>query len=261
MGEYADLPELRMFYEVEGDGEPLVLLHGGFGGAYMFSQQIPMFSEHFRVFVPEQRGRGRTPDVPGPFTYQLLTDDIIAFLEKIVNHPAHIVGVSDGGIVGLYLAMKRPDILRKAVFIGANFHWNGIVPGSGWTELAAEDEAWDMPRQRYAALSPDGPEHWPVIFSKVQKMASKEPTFKVSDLGTVSIPVLIMSGDDDAISLEHTIAMYQALPEAQLAIIPGTSHAEFVEKPALVNQLILDFLTEEEPPSTLLPIRRRKPIG
>jgi pimeloyl-ACP methyl ester carboxylesterase len=256
MGEYADLNGVHMYYEVHGVGDSLVLLHGGFGGVHSWEAQVSDLAERYRAFVPEQRGRGHTPDIEGPISYQILVDDAIAFLERVAGPPAHLIGASDGGIIGLMVAMQRPDLLRKLVTIGANFHHEGLVPASMWTEASPDDEAWATPRRRYEAVSPDGADHFPVVLAKLQRMWREEPTLQTSDLTTISIPVLVAAGDDDAIKPEHTIALYEALPNGQLAVIPGTSHAVFMEKPGLLNQLILAFLAEDGPPDTILPIRR-----
>jgi pimeloyl-ACP methyl ester carboxylesterase len=250
-----------MFYEVHGAGHPVVLLHGGLGGTISWTQQVPALVQWYQVFVPEQRGRGRTPDVPEPITYQSLTDDVVSFLTDVVSTPTHLVGASDGGIVGLIVAMQRPELLRRLVCLGANFHRDGFVAGSGWKELSADHPSWALPRERYEAISPDGAEHWPVIFGKLQRMWNEEPTFRPGDLNTISMPVLVMAGDDDAVSLTHTVELYEALPQGQLAIVPGTSHAAFLEKPDLVNELIVRFLQEEGSPETMLPIRRRTQLA
>lgn len=256
MDGYVNLKHVRMFYETHGAGDPLVLLHGAMGGAYAWPLQIPAFAEKYRVLVPEQRGRGRTPDVEGPLHYQTMADDTIEFLERIAGGRSCIVGASDGGIIGLFVALQRPDLVTKLVAIGANFHKDALV-WEGFAESSADDEEWAMPRERYAMLSPDGAEHWPIIFNKVKEMALAEPTLTTDDLATISIPVLVMVGDDDIVAPEHTIALYESLPAGQLAVIPGASHVSFMEKPELVNRIILDFLAEEGPPFTLQPIRRR----
>lgn len=220
-----------------------------------------MLADQYRVFAVEQRGRGRTPDADGPISYQLLTEDAAAFIERMIGGPAHVVAASDGGIVGLLLAMQRPELVARLVVIGANFHRDGLIAGSGWSDASPADPAWEMPRRRYAELSPDGPEHWPVVFAKLARMWREEPNLTPEDLAHIGAPVLVMSGDDDAVALPHTVTLYESLAQAQLAVVPGTSHAVFVEKPELVNRLILDFLAEREPPSTLLPIRRRGDQG
>ena len=257
MDKYAELSNLRMAYEEHGEGDALLLLHGGMGGAYSWTNQTPVFSEKFRVLIPEQRGRARTPDVEGPLSYQKMADDTIEFLESEVKGHVYIVGASDGGIIGLYLAMQRPDLVRKLVSLGANFHKDGLA-WKGLEEISAEDEEWAMPRERYSAVSPDGPEHWPVIFDKVKKMALVEPTLTTDNLASISVPVLVMVGDDDIVAHDHTIALYESLPFGQLAVIPGASHPTIFEKPELVNGLILDFLAEEGPPVTYQPVRRSK---
>lgn len=257
MGERVDLNGISTFYEVHGDGDPLVLLHGGFGGADLWGAQIADLEGQYRVLVPEQRGRGRTADGEGPITYQLLADDLVAFLERVVGTPAFLVGASDGGNVGLIVAMQRPDLLRKLVTIGANFDRDGLLPAASmWTDLAPDHEAWAGRRAVYEEVSPDGPDHFPVVFDKLQAMWRQGPMLTVGDLATIPIPVLVIAGDDDVIRHEHTITLYESLRQGQLAIVPGTSHGVFAEKPELLDRLIVDFLNEEGSPDTMFPIRR-----
>jgi len=254
---YADVNGVHMYYETSGAGEPLLLLHGGFGGVHLFGGQVAAFAQRYRVLVPEQRGRGHTPDAEGPISYQLLADDIIAFLEAEVGEPVRLVGVSDGGIVGLLVAIQRPELLAKLVTVGANFHGDGLLSSTLWTDASPDDEAWAAPRQRYAAVSPDGPDHFPVVFAKLQHMwRDGQPTLSTGDLARIPVPVLVVVGDDDVIDHAHTVTMYEAIPGGQLAVIPGASHAVFMEKPELLNRIVLDFLAEQGSPETMLPVRR-----
>ncbi len=147
MDKQAELSSVKMFYEDHGEGDPLVLIHGAMGGAHAWPNQIEAFANTYRVFVPEQRGRGRTPDVEGPLSYQVMTDDTVEFLERTAEGKAHIVGASDGGIIGLFLAMQRPDLVSKLVTIGANFHKDGLAM-QGFEDSTAEDEDWAMPREK-----------------------------------------------------------------------------------------------------------------
>jgi pimeloyl-ACP methyl ester carboxylesterase len=256
VGNYADVNGVHMYYETHGAGDPILLLHGGLGGAHVWQAQVLDLAERYQAFIPELRGRGRTADVDGEISYQSQAEDIIAFLERVVLSPVHLIGASDGAVVGLFVAMQRPELLRSLVTIGGNFHRDGLMPGNRFTEASASDETWAMSRQRYQEVSPDGPAHWPIVFAKLQRMWRDEPTIHVSDLRAVSIPVLVMAGDDDIVQHAHTIALYEALPLGQLAIVPAASHAVFLEKPGLVNRLILEFLDEAGPPKTMLPIRR-----
>jgi pimeloyl-ACP methyl ester carboxylesterase len=110
----------------------------------------------------------------------------------------------------------------------------------------------------YAQVSPDGRDHFPVVAAKIEHMAATEPTLTTADLGRVRARTLVMAGDDDAIAPAHTDALYRGIPGSELAVIPGTSHALIIEKPALCNEIILDFLTGDPVP-TFMPIRRAQP--
>jgi len=253
---YVDVDGVHTYYEASGDGEPVVLLHGGFGGTHLFGALVPAFAEHYRVFVVEQRGRGRTADVDGPISYQVLADDMVGFIEQVIEEPTRLVGFSDGGVVGLLVAIQRPGLLKRLVTVGANFHREGLIGAELWTSASPDDEDWTGPRQRYAEVSPDGPDHFPVVFGKLQRMWREEPTLGEEDVAAIPIPVLVVAGDDDVIRHQHTVALYEALPHGQLAIIPGASHAVFMEKPILLSGILLDFLAEEGSPQTILPVRR-----
>lgn len=252
---------VELYHEVHGEGEPLLLIHGSLGGVQSWPAQLPVLAEKYRVYVVEERGRGHTPDVPGPFHYNDMADDTVAFIERVVGEPVHLVGASDGGIVSLLIGMRRPGVVRRMVVIGANFHHNAIIKDSGWSDLDPNATWLDGPRARYAAASPDGPDHWPEIVRKVTEMGNTEPELTTTDLAGIDVPVLVMAGDDDAMRLEHVVELYEALPQGQLAIVPGTSHVCFMEKPAVVNALILDFLAADLPPQTMLPVRRRSAVS
>jgi pimeloyl-ACP methyl ester carboxylesterase len=247
-----------LYFEEHGAGDPLLLLHGGLGGVHSWPAQIPALAARYRVIVPEQRGRGRTPDHDGPLSYDGMTQDTAALIEERAPRGVHVVGASDGGVIGLMLAIHRPELVRRLVVIGANFHQDGLLTESGWTSLPADDPAWTRPRERYAAVSPDGAAHWPIIFAKLVALWEREPELSDAELRSIEAPVLVIAGDDDAVALTHTAALYGALRHGQLAVVPGTSHACFVEKPDLVNRLIFDFLAAEGHPETLLPIRRAR---
>jgi pimeloyl-ACP methyl ester carboxylesterase len=129
---YLDLRGQRVWHATFGiQGEPVVLLHGGFANADSWMLQAPALkAAGFRVYVPERRGHGRTPDVEGPITYGLMADDTIAYLDTVIGGPAHLVGWSDGAVVALLVAMRRPDLVSRMVLVGQYFHSDGKVPGS-----------------------------------------------------------------------------------------------------------------------------------
>lgn len=248
---YVDAGGVHTWYAEHGAGYPLVLLHGGFADASEFGPNIPALAARFRVLTPERRGHGHTPDVAGPLSYQLMADDTAAFLDTLGIGQAHLVGHSDGGNVALLLALARPDLVGQLVLISANFHHDGLVSGLDIDELTTSTYL----AEAYANVSPDGPDHFPVVAAKIVHMATTEPTLGTADLARVTSRTLVMAGDDDAISAEHTLALYRGIPDSELAIIPGTSHALTIEKPDLCNQVILDFLTTGPVP-TYMPIRR-----
>ena len=180
-----------------------------------------------------------------------MASDTIAFLETVVGEPAHLVGCSDGAVVGLLVALRRPDLIRKLVFVAGVFHRNGWAPGV----IDPDRTPPEFLERLYGELSPDGAEHYPVVVAKLAKMHVAGPTLAVADLNRIGSRTLVMIGDDDEVRLEHAIELYRSLPDGELAIIPGTSHGLLVEKPVLCNTLIIDFL-KTDPVPTMAPIRR-----
>lgn len=248
---------VSMYYDTFGDsGDTLVLLHGALGGGYVLGDFAERLSSDHLVLVPDMRGRGHTADVPGELSFTAMVQDVAGFVEEVARGPVHLVGISDGGIIGLGVAMASPSSLRTLVAIGANYHFDGLVPGAGFLDTPHDDDSLAPLRDAYGEMSPDGPDHWPVIYEKVMAMAATQPTWTVGDLNSIDVPTLVISGDDDLISLEHTVSLYRAVPEARLAVIPGASHACFMERPELVAGMILEFIEDPVAPKTMLPIRR-----
>ncbi|HLU55813.1 MAG TPA: alpha/beta hydrolase [Pseudonocardia sp.] len=246
---------LPTWYADHGSGDPLVYLHGGFSSSGELDPVLDRYAAHFHVYTPDRRGHGRTPDVPGPFTYEAYAADAVAFLDEVVGGPAHLVGYSDGAITALHVALARPELVRRMVLISGQFHQSGLIPAFfHGPDAVAELEATPL-AAAYAERSPDGPEHFRVVAEKVLESALTGPTLAAEQLAGVRARTLVVSGDDDAVTLEHTIEMYRSLPDAELAVVPGTSHLLIMEKPELVARLVLDFLTTDPVP-TMAPIRR-----
>lgn len=203
-------------------------------------------AENFWVLVPDRRGHGRTPDVEGPYTFEAMAQETISFIEQTVGGPADLVGFSDGGNVALHVARDRVDLVRKVVSIGANFHHDGLHPAVR-AELRYSDPTapvWHSVRRSHEATSPDGAEHWPVFMRKVIEMGLTGPTMTAADLRHVHCPVLVVAGDDDIVLQQHTTMLFESLPQAQLAVIPGVSHIVPDENSAPVSSLVLDFLLD-----------------
>ncbi len=252
MATYVQLGAVNTWYDEHGQGEPLVLMHGGLADARWFGPNLPALAEHFHVYTPERRGHGHTPDVEGPITYQLMTDDTIAFLENVVGQPADLVGHSDGAFVAMQVAMQRPELVKRLVMVSGGFNKRGeAAPDAEWNV----DQLAEFVGPAYGEVSLDGIDHFKVVATKIGEMAAVEPNLQASDLAKVTQRSLVVFSDDDLVTLTHAVEMYDALPNAELAIVPGTSHFLTQEKPDLVNKLVVDFLTTE-PVATVAPIRR-----
>jgi pimeloyl-ACP methyl ester carboxylesterase len=250
---YEEVGGVRTWYDEQGEGEPLVLLHPGGADARGWAPNLDALAAHFHVFTPERRGHGRTPDVEGPITYELMAQDTISFLEGVVGRAAHLVGCSAGASLALQVALRRPELARRVVSVSGVFHRDGWIPDAIDPEMTPPE----VLKRGYAELSPDGADHFPVVFAKLARMNWEEPTLDASDLSGVTSRTLIMIGDDDEVTLEHAIAMYRGLPDAELAVVPGTSHGLLHEKPALCNAMLVEFLTTDPVP-TMAPVRRSR---
>lgn len=221
-----------MYYAIQGDGPTLVLLHGGGdSGAHTFEQQFATFSLHHRIVAPDQVGQGHTPDVPGPLSYTRMMQDTAAVLQLLKLRNVDVMGFSDGGILALMLAVRHPELVRRLVISGVN-----IAPEG----LTAEE------REGLRAAQSPRPK---TVDQKLTQLWLNSPTpteLNVALLATIHKPVLVISGDRDAITLEHTLQIYRALPEAELCILPGTDHGTFSGRPAWINPIITAFLDRPE---------------
>ena len=239
---YVDVAGQRVWHEVSGDGDPLVLLHGAFGGAVSFAGQTPaLVAAGFKVHVPERRGHAHTPDVDGPLTYSVMGDDTIGYLAQELPGGAHLVGWSDGAVVALLVALRRPDLVRRMVLIGQYYNSSGKVVGSQLDAMLATPEAMEFLRRGYDPVSPDGPDHFTVVYEKTMHMLATEPEIDLATLGAITAPTLVLQGDRDEVTIAHSLEVVEALPDARLAVLPGT-HLLPLESPELVNALIVSFL-------------------
>ena len=262
MGDYVELGGVRTWYDEQGAGSPVVLLHGGLMTNESWSAQMPVLSSQWHVYAPERRAHGRTPDVDGPLSFDDMATDTILFLESVVREPAALVGWSHGGIVGLLVASARPDLVSKLVVVGTPFDTTGTVLDVGEMAAGMSPDSPELApmRETYSAVSPDGADHWATAFEKINAMSAREPHIPIDELKRMAVPVLVVTGDDDLVSLGHTVELYEALPNAALGVIPFASHRVLMERPDLVNPMIVDFL-KNEPAPTIMPIRRKNPAS
>jgi len=240
---YIDVAGLHTWHEISGQGEPVVLLHGAFAGASSWFSQTPVLAQAgYRVHAPERRGHCHTPDVAGPLTYSIMADDTIAYLDTAVVAPSHLIGWSDGAVVGLLVAQRRPDLVNRLVLIGQYYNSSGKKPGGIEDALYdADSDVMRFLRDAYAADSPDGGDHFPVVYAKTLEMIRTEPEIDFSTLTGIMAPTLVLQGDRDEVRVEHSRALADTLPRGRLAVLPGT-HMLPLETPEIVNALLLAFL-------------------
>ncbi|MBV9916744.1 MAG: alpha/beta hydrolase [Solirubrobacterales bacterium] len=254
MADYVLLDGVRTWYEKRGDGDPLVLLHPGGAGVDVraFGPNLGPLAAQFCVYTPERRAHGHTPDMPGPITFDAMAQDTIAFMETVVGRRAHVVGSSDGAIVGLLVALRRPDLIDRLVLVAGVFHFSGWLPHV----IDPNNQPPEFLARLYEEVSQDGAGHYQVVVDKLARMHLEEPALEADDLGEVRSRTLVMVGDDDEVRLEHALAIYRGIPDAELMVVPGTSHGLLVEKPDLCSDVILAFLIDDPVP-TMAPIRRK----
>ncbi len=242
MATYTQIGDVSTWWDVHGEGAPLVLLHPGGADSRAFDANLGGLAAAFRTYRFDRRGQGRSPDVGGPITFAQMTDDAIAFIETVVGEPVHLVGHSIGAPVGLLVAQKRPDLVRGLVFSEGVFHVDGWLPG---VLDPLPPDVLEFLGGLYAEVSPHGAEHWPAVWERLDHEHHRAPALTVGDLRSIVTPSLLMFADGEGeVRVEHIHAMHRALPNAQLAIVPGTGHGLLADKPDLCNRLIVDFLQE-----------------
>ena len=249
-----DIDGVNTWTETRGSGgTTVVVLHGGLGNSDDLLDSICAgLEQRYRLIAFDRRGHGYTADTDEPFHYDEMATHAIKVLERLDAPPkAHFVGWSDGGVVAMLVALRRPDLVDRLVLIGTNFHFKGIHDVDPGGDAPSPEQL-----EGYAKRSPDGAEHYPIVAQKFRDMITTEPTLTTEDLARLRHPTLVLVGDDDLVRLDHTVALYEALPAGRLCVVPGTSHAVVLEDPQLVAAIIEDFLLGSEPPETLLPIRR-----
>ena len=258
MSGYAALTSGDVWYDVHGRGDPLMLLHGGAVDSRFFDQNLRELSERFRVIRTDLWGHGRTGDREAPFSLETFSDDVAELIELVAGGQAHVLGHSIGAAVALILARRRPDLVRRMVQISGGFRPDAELGTEARPIDPLVEQTVAFLGARYGEVSPDDEAHFPVVVRKDFELSSREPDLSREEVGAITTRTLVMAADDDITSLEDTLEFYRALPDAELAIVPGTSHFLLQEKPALCNAIVLDFLANDPVP-TVAPIRRAPP--
>jgi pimeloyl-ACP methyl ester carboxylesterase len=214
-GKYLPTRGFRMYFEVYGKGRPLLLIHGNGGSIASMAQQIPYFSQAYQVIAADSRSQGNSADSKDSLSYEMMADDLNALFDSLHFDSAYVVGWSDGGIIGLLLAIRHPEKVKKLAVTGAN-----IRPDS--SALSAADI--QSMKDQVAVLRQEKQEPRVKNMLKLTQLMINEPNITRHSLGQVHCPVLVIGGDHDIIKTEHTLEIYRSIPNAMLWILPGSGH-------------------------------------
>ncbi|HWD26326.1 MAG TPA: alpha/beta fold hydrolase [Rhizomicrobium sp.] len=238
-GQRAQVDGVSIYYETYGEGPPVLVLHGA--GAFLETMHpfIHALASTHTVIAVDSRGQGRSTDAPGPIRYDLMAGDMLALMDHLHIKRADVVGWSDGGIIGLAMAMKRPDRIDKLMAIGANFDVKGIDPKAFDPAQFKQEAAQVEPF--YDAIAPD-PRHFQTMLSKITTLVTTEPHYTVPQLSRIRAKVLVVAGEHDMILRAHTDALAKAIPGAREVIVPGASHFGPLEQPQVYGAMAVQFL-------------------
>jgi pimeloyl-ACP methyl ester carboxylesterase len=239
---------ISLYYETEGHGPPLLLLHGGMGNGTQFDKQRPAFAPSHRLIVPDCRAQGRTTDRPGPLTYHDMAEDMIALLDSLKLRRVDIMGWSDGGNIGLDLAVHHPERIAHLVTFGANATVEGLPASDrAWNRTATAESLGVGMKAVWTSMNPQ-PEHYREAMNKVLEMWRTLPDLTPLELKGIRAHVLVCAGEHDLILPEHTAMLAHTIPGAEMWIVPGASHGAMRERPDLVNPRVLAFLAKGPQP-------------
>jgi pimeloyl-ACP methyl ester carboxylesterase len=236
----APVNDIQMYYAVYGQGEPVLLIHGGLGSADDFGFLVPTLAESYEVIVADGRGRGRSTRSDKPFSYALMADDELALLDQLGIDKVALVGWSDGAIIGLDVAIRHPERLSRLFAYGANYTAEGLKPS------LADDPTFKAAVARagkdYARLSPT-PDEFDALVAQMSEMWATQPNYTKDQLRAITVPTVIFDGDhDEAIEPAHTAEMAKLIPGAKLVIMKDASHFAMWQKPDEFNATVLQFL-------------------
>lgn len=249
-GKYVNINNTQIYFEEYGAGTPLILISGGGLQRSIrdFENSIPDLSKKFRVIVPDTPGQGKSGPID-TISYQILTNYWSTFIDSLKVDSVYVMGWSDGGIASLLLANQRSDKVRKIIAVGANDGARGFALPEGlvfdsvkipsvdnWAKFHEKDIAW------YDSLTPK--KDWRKMAQMLNTMWYEKEYFPVTIYDSITIPVMVVLGDRDDISLDHGLAMHRRIKNSQYCVLPGTSHDVFFEKPELINRIAVDFFVK-----------------
>jgi len=255
-----------MYYEIHGEGAPLLVLHGAYMTIELMGKLIPELARSRQVIATEAQGHGHTADIDRPITYEQMADDTAALLRHLGLSNADVYGFSMGGGTALQLAIRHPELVRKLVVVSASHTSDGMYPEvvatiAQMTPAMFDGTPW---REAYDRTAPN-PEAFPALMSKLIQLDTTPYAWTAEAMRAITAPTMIVVGDSDGIRLEHAVSMFQlrgggvfgdivGLPAAQLAILPGTTHVGLLDRADWLVSMVVPFLdaplpSSEQPPS------------
>jgi pimeloyl-ACP methyl ester carboxylesterase len=262
-GNYAHVNGLKMYYEIHGRGQPLILLHGGLGVIGMFAPILPALADNRQVVAVELQGHGHTADVDRPLSYEHMADDVAALVKQLGFENVDLLGYSLGGGVALQTAIRHPHVVRKLVVVSTPYKSAGWYPEvrAGMRAMNAEiAKTWvgSPMQQAYASVAPD-PAGWPALVAKTGRLVSQDYDWSAG-VAAIQAPTMIVIGDADGVRTAHAVEFFELLgggqrdagwdgsgmSNARLAILPGTTHYDIFFSPALVS-VVTSFLDAPMP--------------
>lgn len=237
---YAPVNGIEMYYAVFGAGDPVLLIHGGLGHADIWSSQVATLSRTHKVIVADSRGHGRSTRNDQPYGYDLMASDYLALLDYLEIDKVDLVGWSDGGIIGIDIALHHPERLDRLFAQAANVTTDGVDP------KVETDPTFGAYIERsgldYRKMSKT-PDQYDAFVEQISHMWASQPDWSKEELGKIATPTAIVAGDhDEAILRAHTDYMASVIPGAKEVILPNASHFAMLQAPDEYTQAVLDFI-------------------
>ena len=233
---YAPVNGLDLYYEIHGDGPPLILLHGAYMSIDLMAPLLRGLAETRRVIAVEQQGHGRTADVDRPITYEGMADDTAALARHLEVGTADVVGYSMGGGIALQVAIRHPELVGKLVVASASYRYDGMPPEAiaMFPSITPELFRGSPVEAEYQRLAPN-PQDFPKLVEKLKTLDTTPFAWPDEEVRAIGAPTLIVVGDSDGVTLEHAVRFFRlrgggvmgdlaGMPDSQLAVLPGTSH-------------------------------------
>lgn len=233
---YAEVNGIRMYYATYGKGDPVLLIHGGLGFSDVWARQVEDLSRDHLVVVADSRGHGRSTRTTEPFGYDLMTSDYVALIDHLKLGKVTLVGWSDGGIIGIDMAMKNPDHLTRVIAHAANVTVDGVK--SDVMENKTFSDYINRAGDYYKKLSPT-PTEYDAFVTQISAMWMSQPAWTPEMLGKITVPVTVVIGDhDEAVKRDHTEQMAKDIPGSKLVILKDASHFAMLQDPDGYNAMI-----------------------